>query len=85
MNWVLLVDPAIRKFLKKVPKDQAAKIGAVIDSFISDPYFGDIEKMSNEENTWRRRVGSYRIFYKIFPTRNLVFVFKIKRRTLSTY
>ncbi|MBI4135944.1 MAG: type II toxin-antitoxin system RelE/ParE family toxin [Candidatus Vogelbacteria bacterium] len=85
MNWVLLVDPAVRKFLKKVQKNQAEKIGAVIDSFILDPYFGDIEKMSGGEDTWRRRVGSYRIFYKIFPIRNLVFVFKIKRRTSSTY
>ncbi|MBI2100653.1 MAG: type II toxin-antitoxin system RelE/ParE family toxin [Candidatus Vogelbacteria bacterium] len=85
MNWVLLVDPAVRKFLKRVPKNQAEKIGAVIDSFISDPYFGDIEKMLGEEDTWRRRVGSYRIFYKIFSTRNLIFVFKIKRRTSSTY
>ena len=85
MNWVLLVDPAVRKFLRRVPKNQAEKIGAVINGFISDPYFGDIEKMSGEEDTWRRRVGSYRIFYKILPTHNLVFVFKIKRRTSSTY
>ena len=85
MNWDLLVDPAVRKFLRRVPKNQAEKIGAVIDGFISDPYFSDIEKMSGEEDTWRRRVGSYRIFYKILPTRNLVFVFKIKRRTSSTY
>lgn len=85
MNWVLLVDPVARKFLKKMPKDQAEKIGVVIDGLVLDPYLGDIEKMLGEDDTWRRRVGSYRIFYKIFSTRNLVFVFKIKRRTSSTY
>ena len=85
MNWVLLIDPSARKFLKKIPKKQAEKIGSVMDSLGLDPYFGDIEKMSGEEDTWRRRVGSYRIFYKIFSTRNFVYVFEIKRRTSSAY
>ena len=85
MNWVLLIDPVARKFLRKIPKDQAERIGAVLDSLGFDPYFGDIEKMLGNEDTWRRRVGSYRIFYKVLPIRNLVFVFKIKRRTSSTY
>ena len=85
MNWDLLVDPIARKFLKRIPRKQAEKIGAVIDGLVSDPYFGDIEKMSGEDDTWRRRVGPCRIFYKIFSTQNLVFVFNIKRRTSSTY
>ncbi len=85
MSWALLIDPSARKFLEKVPKNQAGKIGSAIDGLSLDPYFGDIEKMSGEEDTWRRRVGSYRIFYKIFLPHNLIYVFKIKRRTSSTY
>ncbi len=85
MNWDLLTDPAARKFLRGIPRKQAKRIGAVIDGLAVDPYLGDVEKMSGENDTWRRRVGSYRIFYKIFATHNLIFVFRIKRRTSSTY
>jgi len=51
----------------------------------NDPYTGDIQKIGGEENTWRRRIGSYRISYEIYPDLRLVIVFKVKRRTSTTY
>ena len=58
---------------------------AVLDTFVDNPYGGDIEKMEGEEHKWRRRVGNYRIFYKIFVNDKFVLVTKVERRTSSTY
>jgi len=50
-----------------------------------DPYAGDVEKLDGRENVWRRRVGSYRIFYELSVAKRTVFIFKIERRTSATY
>jgi len=57
----------------------------VIKFLPADPYFGDIQKLKGEKNAWRRRVGDYRIFYKIYIEKRLVLVFKLERRTSKTY
>ncbi len=84
-NWALQTDPSVFKWLKKIPYKDAERILFTIKSMSFDPYQGDIQKMKGEKDTWRRRVGSYRIFYEIFQDENLVVVFKIERRTSHTY
>lgn len=84
-NWDLQVDPDVYKALKKIPRRDAEAILAVIKLLPINPYFGDIQKMKGEENAWRRRVGSYRIFYKIKVLEKMILVFKLERRTSKTY
>jgi len=57
----------------------------VINEMARDPFAGDIEKMSGQENVWRRRVGAYRIFYEVFTDQKLIHITDIRRRTSSTY
>ena len=84
-NWKLKVDLGVYKDLLKFPKDYAEKILDVILSLGDNPYGGDIEKIKGEENTWRRRVGSYRIFYEIYPEFSFVHVLWVERRGSKTY
>lgn len=84
-NWDLDIDPSVLKTLKRVPVRDAAPILAVIRLLPADPYFGDLKKMKGEEETWRRRVGSYRIFYKLKRIEKIVLVFRVERRTSHTY
>ncbi len=84
-NWVLQIDPAVFKALKKFPRKDAENIHAVIYSLPQDPYAGDIRKLGGEADKWRRRVGSYRISYKILPLQRIILVVEVKRRTTSTY
>ena len=78
------VDPGIFKSLKRIPRHDAEAIVAVIGLLPVNPFFGDLQKMRGE-NAWRRRVGSYRIFYKIKVVERIVLVFRLERRTSSTY
>lgn len=84
-NWVLQIDPVIYKKLRRIPQKDAERILFIIESLSANPYFGDIKKMKGEENTWRRRVGSYRIFYEIISQLKIINVFYIERRTSKTY
>ena len=84
-NLVLQVDNSVYKFLEKIPKKDAEVIFDVIENLPENPFLGDIQKIKGEENSWRRRVGNYRIFYEIIPKENLIYVYEAKRRTSNTY
>ena len=84
-KWDVRVERAVTKALRKFPRKDSDSIEAAIIGMLDDPYFGNIQKIGGEENTWRRRIGSYRISYEVYPDLKLVIVFKVKRRTSTTY
>ena len=84
-NWDLQIDDDVLKSLKKLPQRDAGAILMVIKLLPTDPYFGDVQKMKGQENAWRRRVGAYRIFYKIKVSEKVLLVFRVERRSSKTY
>ncbi len=85
VNWELKIDDVVFKTLKKIPTKNREALLSAIKLLETNPYYGDLQKMQGEENSWRRRVGSYRIFYKIQTEEKIILVFKLKRRTSNTY
>ena len=84
-SWDLQIDPSVFKNLKKLPRYDTEVILNVIRLLPANPYFGDIQKMKGESHVWRRRVGSYRIFYKLKIPEKVILVFNLERRTSKTY
>ena len=84
-SWDLQIDPSVLKTLKKIPRQNAEVILNVIHLLPLNPYFGDIQKIKGENDAWRRRIGSYRIFYKIKVIERIILVFHLERRTSRTY
>lgn len=84
-SWSLRVDDSVLKSLRRMPRRDTGVILEVIHALPINPYFGDIQKMKGEDNAWRRRIGSYRIFYKIKVSEKTILVFHIERRTSKTY
>lgn len=84
-TWVLQIDPAVLKTFKKFPQKDAKRILTVIESLKVSPYIGDIQKMKGEEDIWRRRIGSYRLFYEVIQSEKAIHVFHVERRTTTTY
>ena len=84
MSWHISVTNAAKKQLEKVHSRDAERIEAVISLMAEDPFFGDIQKMTGQA-IWRRRVGSYRIFYKVDGALRVVYILEVKRRTSKTY
>jgi len=84
-NWELKIDASVWKVVKRFPRRDATAIAEVIRLLPDNPYAGDIRKIGGEEHVWRRRVGSYRISYELYPEQKLIVVFQVKRRTSNTY
>ena len=85
MSWEVRVPKRISKQIKKFPLGDRERVIAALLGFKEDPWRGDIVKLEDEENMWRRRVGNYRIFYTILSGIHVVEVNKAERRTSSTY
>ena len=84
-NWELKIDLDIFKYLSKLPANQSEKVRNAIKNLPFNPYSGDIRKIKGEKNLWRKRIGSYRIFYEIYPEKNFIYVSWVERRTSKTY
>lgn len=84
-NWDSQIKESVFKSLKKIPKKDSEVIMDVIKELPINFYSGDIKRLKGEVDTWRKRVGNYRIFYEIHKNIKTVVVFKIERRGSHTY
>ncbi len=85
MNWELHIRKRVKKHLLRLPKQNRVYIAIGLRELAINPYSGDMEKISGEENVWRRRVGAYRVFYEIKNNEKIIYVFRVERRTSKTY
>ena len=85
MTWLVRVTKTAEKQLKRIPKNDTEKIWVVIDEMEDNPFYGDITKIEGESNVWRRRVGNYRVVYRLFVDEHIVNIYDIRRRTSNTY
>ena len=85
-NWEVKVNERVYRNLARFPQRDHDQVDAILkEELVSNPFLGDIKKMAGEENIWRRRKGSYRIFFKIFADSKVILVFRVERRTSKTY
>ncbi|MFW9925016.1 MAG: type II toxin-antitoxin system RelE/ParE family toxin [Candidatus Thorarchaeota archaeon] len=71
--------PIVEKELNKLPEKAQEQIYAVIRS-LEFPYKIPAIKMQNEKDTYRTKMGDYRIIYKIYNKEVIVVVIKIGHR-----
>jgi mRNA-degrading endonuclease RelE of RelBE toxin-antitoxin system len=83
MNWNLLVTKNAQKELAKLPDRDQQRIEAALDEMAVDPFRGDIKRL--QPLGWRRRIGSYRVFYDLDMEKRGIVVTAVKRRTSTTY
>ncbi len=83
-KWgVVLAGPA-RKSLDRAPAHDRASIRAALDSMEMDPFFGDVKYLRGQDRL-RRRVGDWRIFFRLDHAERILYVLSIERRTSTTY
>jgi len=85
MPWNLHVARPVEKKLDRMPQKDRERIIAALDAMRENPFRGDIARLKNQPTAWRRRVGDWRIFFDLFPERQLIEVVAIRRRTTTTY
>ena len=85
MAWTVTVAKPAQKQAARFPARDQAKIGDAVRSMAVAPFAGDVLKLEGEDNLWRRRVGSYRIFFAVDGKARTVAVTAIVRRTSRMY
>jgi mRNA-degrading endonuclease RelE of RelBE toxin-antitoxin system len=83
MRWTIQIAKRAQKELAKAPAKSRRLIR--VQEMQEDPFSGDIVRLSSERSAWRRRVGSYRIFFDFYPERQHIDVVDISRRTSTIY
>ncbi|MBT9168439.1 MAG: hypothetical protein DDT19_01784 [Syntrophomonadaceae bacterium] len=84
-NWHIIIADSAKKNFRRLPKNDSKLVENAIDQMESNPFGGDIIKLSGEENVWRRRVGNYRIIFEILSEKNIIYIYQIQRRASKTY
>lgn len=84
MSWQVDVAGGVKKYLTRIPQKDSLRIKTALRELAQNPYTGDIEKLKGDL-VWRRRVGSYRIFFEIYESIRAVRVYGVERRGSNTY
>ena len=84
MKWTVAVAHPALKQIAKFPARDRLRIEAAVRAMADDPFSGDTLKLEGSGNRWRRRVGSYRLLFTIYPS-STILVGAVLRRTSTTY
>lgn len=80
MKYTVKVTPKARKSLEKIDPIFAKKIRDRLRSLQDNPRPNDCLKLEGHEDSYRTRVGRYRIIYKIFDDKVYIIVVSIDHR-----
>lgn len=78
--YKVLITRSAEKQLKKLPPQVQRKIAAVIMSLAIEPHPYGSKKLTGTMNSYRVRVGDYRVIYDIYEHEIVVSVLKIGHR-----
>ena len=80
MTYKILLSRQAKKFLSGLEKKTEARIIAKLH-LLSEPFEVDHVKIKGSPDTYRTRVGDYRILYIVFHDKKFVVISKIDKRS----
>ncbi len=80
MTYTLEISRPAFKSLKKVPKNDLRKIHRKIEKLAIDPFPNGYKKIVGDDNLFRIRSGNYRILYRIFRRRLIIYIVDVGNR-----
>jgi mRNA interferase RelE/StbE len=84
MAWAVALGNRAQKNLARVPPADRKRILTALDAMRTDPLSGDVVKLAGQD-AFRRRVGQYRVIFRIDFVAHAVGVVDVARRTTTTY
>lgn len=85
MRYLVEVSSAARRDLRRVSPQYRTRIETVIRHLGEDPFPYSTAKVRARRNTWRIRVGYFRIIYEVHKDVLIVYVVEVALRNESTY
>ncbi len=69
-----------QKELRKLPAEMIQQIIAAVDALSENPFPPDCRKLTGSEQTWRIRIGNYRIIYNVFSSTLVIEIVRVAHR-----
>lgn len=85
MKWVLVITNLAERGLRKVPRADLEDINDAMSEMCTDPYSGDLKFLRGTGGSLRRRVGDWRIFFRLDKDAHTIVLLKVERRGSKTY
>jgi mRNA interferase RelE/StbE len=80
MTYQVVVPKTVRKQIDTLPADMFDRAEEVIRDLAEDPRPDGVVKMKGSDQTYRIRIGNYRIVYEIYDKRLVVLILQCKHR-----
>jgi len=83
MSFRILINRRVEKEYSKLPKANRQKVLEFLVAIENSPFPDnfDIKKIKGADNTFRLRIGDFRLFYKILWNEKVILVTKLERRS----
>ncbi len=65
MSYAVTIRPAAQRQFARLPADEKRSVAAAIEGLASEPRPRNHTKLAGSSNTYRVRVGDYRVIYQI--------------------
>ena len=85
MPYRVELAPAAQRDLRRLSPQVQARLATPSRSLAHSPRPPGVRQVQGQERTWRNRVGPYRVVYDLYEDEQLVVIFKVDRRSESTY
>ncbi len=81
MTYEVKFTKGAKKMFKKLSQELQDRIQLKIDDLATEPRPNKVKKLQGEENTYRIRIGDYRVIYDIFDDILLVKIIDVGHRS----
>ena len=71
--------------MERAPRHERERLTLVLEEMARDPFVRDVQPLKGQPNSFRRRVGDWRILFDVDRSARTVDVTDIVRRTTTTY
>lgn len=69
-----------QKELRKLPAEMIQQIITAVDALSENPFPPGCRKLVGSEQTWRIRIGNYRVIYNVFSTILVIEIVRVAHR-----
>ena len=79
-SYRIEIKASASKELKNLPHQIVSRIVAAIGDLAEDPYPQGVRKLAGFDQTYRIRVGDYRVIYDVFESKLIVEIIRVRHR-----
>ncbi|MBM3334392.1 type II toxin-antitoxin system RelE/ParE family toxin [Candidatus Sumerlaeota bacterium] len=80
MNYAAIVTSSARKDLANLPQAVRDRVIPAVDQLQRNPWPRGIQKLVGRGDSWRLRVGKYRVVYSVFQDSRTVKIQRVRHR-----